>query len=156
MRDLREILRQKLCWGEATDRRTSCGDQPGQRRERGDASTAAFSGLGCIEELDDEALETRMYGPRGAKRAGRPEPDLPHIHLELRRTGVTLQLLHLEYLEQCPDGYRDTVFCERYKQWLSKQRLSLRQTDLAGDKMFVDYSARSRASSTPVRERCSK
>jgi transposase len=42
-------------------------------------------------------------GPRGGKRHGRgPLPDPAHLHLELRRPGVTLQLLHLEYLELRP------------------------------------------------------
>jgi len=53
---------------------------------------------------------------------------------------VTLALLHLEYLEQHPEGYRYTAFCGRYNAWLKKQRLSMRQTHIAGDKMFVDYS----------------
>lgn len=143
MRDLREILRQKLLLGRSHRQAAQAvGVSPGSV-----ASAVTRAQLLCldweaIEKLDDDSLETRMYGPRGAKRDGRPEPDLPHIHVELRRTGVTLQLLHLEYLEQCPDGYRYTVFCERYKRWLSKQRLSMRQTHLAGDKMFVDYSGK--------------
>jgi hypothetical protein len=32
-----------------------------------------------VERLDDEQLETRMYGPRDGKRDGRPEPDLPYL-----------------------------------------------------------------------------
>ena len=63
----------------------------------------------CV--LDDEALETRLYGPPGARRDGRPMPDPARLDLELRRTGVTLSLLHLEYLEQHPSGYRYTAFC---------------------------------------------
>src|SRR5690606_27525795 len=77
----------------------------------------------AVEKLDDEQLETLMYGPRGGKRDGRSEPDLPYLHVELRRTGVTLQLLHLEYLEQHADGYRYTAFCQRYSEWVRNQRI---------------------------------
>ena len=38
--------------------------------------------------------------------ASRPEPDLAWLHQELRRPGVTLELLHLEYLAAHPTGYR--------------------------------------------------
>jgi transposase len=52
---------------------------------------------------------------------------------------VTLELLHLEYLEQHPDGYRYTQFCECYRRWLKRRRLTMRQIHHAGDKCFVDY-----------------
>jgi len=44
------------------------------------------------EGLDEAALEARLYPPRsvGARFA---EPDFAHIHQELKRKGVTLQLL---------------------------------------------------------------
>ena len=69
-------------------------------------------------------------------------PDCAWIDTERRRAGVTLELLHLEYLEQQPDGYRYTQFCEIYRQWLSRQRLSMRQVHRAGEKLFVDYSGK--------------
>jgi transposase len=143
MRDLREILRQKLQLGRS-HRKTA----EAVRISAGSVATASIraKALGldweAVEKLDDEQLETRMYGPRGGKRDGRPEPNLPYLHVELRRTGVTLQLLHLEYLEQHADGYRYTAFCQRYSEWVRKQRISMRQTHLAGDKMFVDYSGK--------------
>jgi len=53
--------------------------------------------------------------------------------------GVTLELLHLEYLERHPDGYRYTRFCDLYRRWLERRRLSMRQVHRAGEKCFVDY-----------------
>src|SRR5580692_8828558 len=94
-----------------------------------------------IQTLGDEALEERLYGPRGGKRHGRgPLPDPAYLHLELRRPGVTLQLLHLEYLEQQPNGYRYTAFCAHYSTWVGKRSPSMRQVHHGGDKLFVDYS----------------
>jgi len=39
-------------------------------------------------------------------------PDLKYIHRELKRKSVTLQLLWEEYINQNPDGYRYSYFCE--------------------------------------------
>jgi transposase len=61
------------------------------------------------------------------------------MHAERRRPGVTLELLHLEYLERHPDGYRYTRFCDLYRDWLGRRRLSMRQVHRAGEKCFVDY-----------------
>jgi transposase len=92
--------------------------------------------------LSDDALEERLYGPRCTTRAGRPFPDPAYLHVELRRTGVTLQLLHLEYLEQHTNGYHYTAFCEHYSAWLAAQRPTMRQVHRAGEKLFVDYSGK--------------
>ena len=62
---------------------------------------------------------------------------------------MTRELLHLEYLEQHPDGYRwYTQFCECYRRWLQRRRLTMRQIHHAGDKCFVDYAGTKPASST--------
>jgi transposase len=69
-----------------------------------------------VETLTEEALERQLYGPRARDVDGcRPEPDLAWMHQELRRPGVTLELLHVEYLAQHPTGYRYSGFCRRYQ-----------------------------------------
>jgi transposase len=50
--------------------------------------------------------------------------------------------LHLEYLEQHPNGYRYTKFCEVYREWLERRGPTMRQTHEVGDKLFVDYSGK--------------
>jgi hypothetical protein len=46
------------------------------------------------EGLTDEALERRLYPPSAlAGKESRPRPDWAAIHRELRRSGVTLQLV---------------------------------------------------------------
>ena len=108
-------------------------------------SRAAALGLDwpAVDALGEDALEQRLYGPRGGARdASRPLPDPAALHVELRRTGVTLQLLHLEYITRHPDGYRYTKFCGVYREWLACRAPSMRQTHVGGDKMFVDYSGK--------------
>jgi hypothetical protein len=62
-----------------------------------------------VEGLEDGELERRLYGGPKHSSGGRAEPDPAAIHRELRRPGVTLELLHLEYLAAHPDGYRYTA-----------------------------------------------
>jgi transposase len=54
-------------------------------------------------ELDDHQLEILFFGrPAPAQVAKRhPTPDWEEVHRELRRPGVTLQLLWMEYKERC-------------------------------------------------------
>ncbi len=72
----------------------------------------------------------------------RPGPDCAWIHRERHRVGVTLELLHHEYIESVPDGLKYTAFCERYREWLKRRGLVMRQVHVAGDKLFVDYSGK--------------
>ena len=143
MRHVREILRQKLVIGRS-NRQVAASLGISNGSVSGTASRARVLGLDWeqIVALSDEALEERLYGPRRAARADRPLPEPAYLHAELRRVGVSLQLLHLEYLEQHPTGLRYTAFCAHYNAWLARQRPTMRQVHLAGDKLFVDYSGK--------------
>jgi transposase len=140
MRTIREILRLK--WSLSRSHREtarSLSISPGAV-----ASVVTRAGqLGLtwadVEPLSEDELDRRLYGPRLAARATREEPDPVWIHTELRRDGVTLELLHLEYLADHPTGLRYSAFCARYRAWAKRQRLSMRQVYKAGEKTFVDY-----------------
>lgn len=95
-----------------------------------------------VEPMSEEALEARLHVARPTAHAARPLPDPAYLHAERHKTGVTLNLLHQEYLQQHPDGYGYTQFCEHYREWLGRKRLSMRQVHLAGEKTFVDYSGK--------------
>ncbi len=90
--------------------------------------------------LSDEALEQRLFSaPPPGKALARPHPDWAHIHRERRRPGVTLSLLWEEYRAVHPDGLGRTQFYEHYRHWKGKLSPTMRQTHVAGEKMFVDY-----------------
>jgi len=76
----------------------------------------------AVRALGDDALERALCGPKLALTVARPEPNLVWMHTELRRAGVTLELLYLEYLAAHPDGYRYSAFCGHYRRWLAQQR----------------------------------
>jgi len=144
MHRLKEILRQKLVLRRShREIARAVGVSAGAVGSA--SSRVALLGLdwAAIDALTEEELETRLYGPRGGTRdPTRPRPDPAALHVELRRKGVTLQLLHLEYIERYPRGYRYTTFCGVYRDWLARRSPSMRQTHVGGDKMFVDYSGK--------------
>jgi transposase len=92
-------------------------------------------------DLSDADLEDRLYGEAGSKQGHRrrPEPDWAALNRELKRKHVTLQILWDEYIEANPDGYRYSRFCELYRGWEVRLPVTMRQTHLGGDKLFVDY-----------------
>ena len=89
--------------------------------------------------LSEAAVEALLYPPSAPSRALRPEPDWAGVHRELRRKGVTLDLLWQEYKGEHPDGYQYSSFCDHYRAWAGRLSVSLRQTHVPGEKLFVDY-----------------
>jgi transposase len=144
MNKVREILRLRWALGRSVrESSRAAGVSVGvvSKTER----RAARAGLdwAAVEGLDDASLERRMYGgPKHSRSQGRVLPDPAWLHAELRRPGVTLELLHLEYLREHPDGYRYTAFCDAYRKWLDCRGLVMRQQHKAGEKTFVDYSGK--------------
>ena len=107
-------------------------------------ATAAGLRWPLPEDLDDAALEAKLSEQRSSKPkpALRPLPDMNEIHLELRKKGVTLQLLWCEYKERFPEGYQYSQFCEHYNRWTKTLEISLRQEHRAGEKMFIDFAGK--------------
>jgi transposase len=91
------------------------------------------------EGLTNETLELQLYPPGVAAKDGRPRPDWAAIHRELRRAGVTLQLLWEEHRAVHPDGYGYSRYCELYRAWEARLSPTMRQSHVAGERMFVDY-----------------
>jgi transposase len=58
---------------------------------------------------------------------------------ELARTGVTKPILHEEYLQQHPDGFRYTQFCERLRRYQKTKDVSLRIEYKPGDTIMIDF-----------------
>ncbi|MCK1714013.1 IS21 family transposase, partial [Bradyrhizobium sp. 143] len=85
------------------------------------------------DDLDDAALESRLYPvPTTTAKDWRSLPDWPAIHRELRRKGVTLQLIWEEYRAAHPDGYGRSWFCELYRAWEGRLSPTMRQAHVAG------------------------
>ena len=91
--------------------------------------------------------------PRAAPVHDRSQPDCAYIHRELKRDGVTLQLLWEEYAQVHPHGYRRTQFCELYRQWARRLRPSMRQVHRAGEKTFIDLLGETSGAGRPAHRR---
>ena len=106
MRQIRDILR--LYWEQRlTMRQIAQGTGVGLASVSDRIHRAEAAGLGwpLAPEVDDLALERLLYpGVQGRPRAARPEPDWAVIDAELRRKGVTLELLWIEHKRQHPEG----------------------------------------------------
>lgn len=94
-----------------------------------------------LAELNEYQITRLVYPtPAAPQRKGFIDPDWGEIHQELKRKGVTKQLLWQEYGEQHPNlAYSYSQFCARYMDWSKKLNRSMRQHHKAGEKCFIDY-----------------
>lgn len=96
-----------------------------------------------LQSQDDQQL-MKLLGPH-CQQLTSPLPkkskiDYAQIHQELKKKGVTRELLHEEYQQhpqQKPISY--SSFCRQYRDFKKKLKPSMRQTHSAGEKTFVDY-----------------
>lgn len=66
----------------------------------------------------------------------------PYMEKELKRTGVTKQLIWEEYIAKHPDGLRSSQFMDRYNIWSKKVNPVMHMNHKAGDKMYIDYAGK--------------
>jgi transposase len=104
----------------------------------------------AVKALSDAQLEALLYPPPPSVGTPRPEPDWPRLHLQLRKKGVTLELLHQEHLGEYPDGLRRSAFCAHHREWVKTRGPVMRQTHLGGDKLFVDYAGHKACYTDPL------
>ena len=61
---------------------------------------------------------------------------------ELKRTGVTKQILWEEYKTENPDGYSYSQFCYHFQIWQNTSSVTMHIDHKAGDKLFVDFTGK--------------
>lgn len=141
MRKVREVLRLKYACG-ASVRTIARSVGIGRTTVAEYLRRAAVIGITwpVPAEIDDAELERRLFITAGFYKApSRAIPDWQHVHSELRRRGVTLLLLWEEYRADHADGYGYSRFCDLYIDWRRGVSATMRQTHVAGEKLFVDY-----------------
>ena len=141
MRKIKEALRLKAAGLSCRAIARSC--LIGKETVREYLGRAAEAGLSwpLPEGLSEEELESRLFplGPDTSRKEAAAELDWALIHSELRKKGVTRQLLWEEYRLGFPRGYSYSQYCERYRRWTKILNPVLRMPHKAGEKMFVDY-----------------
>ncbi|MFO7558525.1 MAG: IS21 family transposase [Desulfobacterales bacterium] len=141
MRKIKEILRLKHDCG-LTNRQIAKSCSAARSTIAEYLSKARSAGL--TWPLPDQLSDTDIYDLLFKNRVNktvykRNMPPMEYIHNELKKKGVTLQLLWYEYKQNHPDGYQFSYFCELYQHWAKKLDIALRQRHNAGEKLFIDY-----------------
>jgi len=144
MRKLREVLRLKYdC--QLTNRQIGAAAKTSASTVS--YYTRAFMASGLCwpleETLSDDELVQKLEpycSQLKTKQIRKVLPDFAAMHQELKRKGITQQLLYEEYKSQHSDNaYSYSEYSRRYRQWKKRCKASLRQTYKAGEKCFVDY-----------------
>ncbi|WP_437619073.1 IS21 family transposase [Sorangium sp. So ce1151] len=150
MRKVREVLRLKHECGRS-EREIALAVAVGRSTVGEYLARAKACGLTweIAKELDDAEVEARLFRHVGrSEPAARAPVDFAWVYLELRRPGVTRQLLWTEYAEHAAAGgsgcrpYQYSQFCDLYEAYRSKLQPSMRQVHRAGEKAFIDFSGK--------------
>ena len=98
----------------------------------------------AVERMDDDSLFAVVVGERQqrSQRYQNLAALFEYMHAELKRTGVTLELLWREYRAKHPDGYSYSQFCYHFQIWSGTFDISMHIEHKAGDKMFVDFTGK--------------
>ncbi len=95
----------------------------------------------CIKGMTDSellnAINTRKESDNSRYKV--LSNQFTYFEKELKRTGVTLQLLWEEYRQTTANAYGYSQFCYHFHQWSKDTQVSMHMPQKAGDKMYVDY-----------------
>jgi len=89
-------------------------------------------------ECDDAELEPLLF-PSEPSSVQRPAPDWSSVHNELRRKGVTLELLWQEYKAEQRESFQSSEFSEHYRRWRRQVTTWMWQTQTPCKRLFIDY-----------------
>ena len=102
--------------------------------------------IGELIRLEDPVLEAKFHAGNPAyKKDGRYEDfksRLPYFLSELKRVGVTKQLLWEEYRQQFPQGYSHSQFCFHLQQQQIASRPSMVLQHQPADKLYIDFAGK--------------
>lgn len=97
-----------------------------------------------VADMDDDKVYALLFPGRHRNEQVYESPDWDEVHKELGRTGVTLSILHAEYLDACsasggvPMSY--ATFCRGYRAWAVSEKVTSRVDRKAGRSVEVDWS----------------
>ncbi|MFM2437296.1 MAG: hypothetical protein RLZ55_102 [Actinomycetota bacterium] len=99
-----------------------------------------------VADLDDAAVYARLFPGRGEHDSVHAQPDWERVHRELARVGVTLKLLHGEYVDACRAEGATAMgydrFCKTYQRHVLVTGASSRVGHKAGQSVEVDWSGK--------------
>lgn len=94
--------------------------------------------------LSEEELYEMLFPDKVAADAVFEPVDYEYVHSELKRTGVTLKLLHDEYSDECRRKGKVSVsytkYCRGYSQFTGSRNIASHLEHKPGDRIEVDWS----------------
>lgn len=95
-----------------------------------------------IEQKSDQELD-HLFGENlivePCDRYKALEPHFPKMEKELKKRGMTRQILWERYIADHPDGYKVSQYKHHYQQWLKRSKPVMHIEHIAGDKMYIDF-----------------
>ncbi len=97
-----------------------------------------------IASMTDDEVYMLLFPEKESVNIVYAEVDYEYVTAELRRVGVTMKLLHEEYVDKCRNEgtipVRYTKFCTDYKEWRASRDYSDRVVHKPGVTVEVDWS----------------
>ncbi len=94
------------------------------------------------DEMSDRQLAERLF-PSAPGKPAYKMPDYAYVYKEMQKSGVTLNLLWLEYCDQCKASgeipYQSTQFNKYYSDYLHKANATMHLNHKPGEIMQVDW-----------------
>ena len=142
MKKIREIIRLAQTVGMSRRRIAKALDvsRPSVDKYLGDFDSSRLS-YAQVEAMSDSEL-LAVFERKDQEKGGRYQTLValfPHFVKELKRTGVTLQLLWEEYRRDHPDGFQYSQFCYHFQIFRESLEVSMHLDHKAGEAVFVDY-----------------
>ena len=107
-----------------------------------------------VAELDEMAIYARLFPGRGEHESVHSQPDWDLVHRELAKVGVTLKLLHGEYVDSCRAEGATAMgydrFCKTYQQHVLIAGAASRVGHKAGQSVEVDWSGKTMQLTNPA------
>lgn len=97
-----------------------------------------------IDAMNDNELFEILQGKRkkSNERYNKLCSQFEYITKELKKSGVTLQILWEEYRDEYPNGYSLSQFMYHYQIWRETSNVTMHIEHKAGDKVFVDFTGK--------------
>lgn len=109
-----------------------------------DAAELAGLGWDDVAELSEAEVYSALFPGRGVRESVFEHPDWARVHTELARVGVTLKLLHQEYVEASSRAGQAVMsydrFCQLYGEHAALSGASSRVGHKAGRSIEIDWS----------------
>lgn len=109
-----------------------------------EAADVAELSWGDVAELGDEQVYSQLFPGRGEHESVFAQPDWERVHREMARVGVTLKLLHGEYVDATAAAGDPAMgydrFCRTYQRHVLVTGAASRVGHKAGQSVEVDWS----------------